>query len=448
MEEMNSMSHLMLNQVEQIADVKTCNIDNVEQRYYKVQWKCTWEPAIVLERFCGKIIADYEKGPSSYKNKIKTVEKKKQHNLVKGNNRTNLTGRSVDLRNYEESERFEDTCNLFSLSNSSKESPDDKEPDETCSTNEVQNVKNENLSATNNEVNIKLNLHNFDIKTEPDNEVFPNIDIQSEYDNTSFNHAITAEESSFNHPNTAEESTFNHAITAEESSFNHAITAEESSFNHAITEEDSSFNHAITAEESTFNHAITAEESSFNHAITAEESSFNHSITAEESSFTNKEQNYGFLLSLDSADLITEGVIINTNVESRNIRRNQSGNHCFKCQSCSYSTPKRSLLMRHMLKHIVEKPFKCSLCSYSAARKSKINSHMTKHTREIKCNLCAFSTPHFSSIKYHLMTHTGEKPFKCDQCIYATITKTNLKRHLKVHHPPSCRNNDMLTKEN
>jgi len=404
MEEMNSMSHLMLNQVEQIADVKTCNIDNVEQRYYKVQWKCTWEPAIVLERFCGKIIADYEKGPSSYKNKIKTVEKKKQHNLVKGNNRTNLTGRSVDLRNYEESERFEDTCNLFSLSNSSKESPDDKEPDETCSTNEVQNVKNENLSATNNEVNIKLNLHNFDIKTEPDNEVFPNIDIQSEYDNTSFNHAITAEESSFNHPNTAEESTFNHAITAEESSFNHAITAEESSFN--------------------------------------------HSITAEESSFTNKEQNYGFLLSLDSADLITEGVIINTNVESRNIRRNQSGNHCFKCQLCSYSTPKRSLLMRHMLKHIVEKPFKCSLCSYSAARKSKINSHMTKHTREIKCNLCAFSTPHFSSIKYHLMTHTGEKPFKCDQCIYATITKTNLKRHLKVHHPPSCRNNDMLTKEN
>jgi len=375
MEGMHSMSHLMFNQVEQIADVKTCNIDNTEQRYYKVQWKCTWEPAIVLERFCSKIIADYEKGPSSCENKIKTVEEKKQHNLVGGNCRTDLTENSVDMI---QTEQFEDTCNLFSLSNIFEETPlqrDDiekqvdqsqmsshrfnKESNETCSTNEVQNGLNESLPTTNNAVNNKLNLHNLDIKTEPDNEVFPNINIQKESYNTSFNHAITTEKSSFNHAD-----------------------------------------------------------------------------IAEESSFTDKEQNYGFLLSLDSADLITEGVVLNTNTESSNIRRNQLENHCFKCQLCSYSSPKKSILKRHMRKHTGEKPFKCSLCSYSASQKNNLQIHMSKHTGNYpyKCKLCPFSTAHYSSINFHIMTHTGEKPFKCDQCDYATITKTNLKRHIKMRH--------------
>jgi len=364
---------------------------------------------------------------------------------VEGNCRTNLTENSVDMiENHEETEQFEDTCNLFSSSNIFEETPlqrDDiekrvdqtqmsldrfsKESNETCSTNEVQNGLNERLSATNSTVNNKLNLHNFDIKIEPDNEVFPNINIQRESENTSFNHAITAEDSSFNH-----------AITAEESNFNHAITAEDSSFNHAITAEDSSFNHAISAEESSFNHAITAEESNFNHAITAEESNFNHANIAEESSVTNKEQNYGFLLSLDSADLITEEVVLNTNTESSNLRRNQLENHCFKCQLCSYSSPKKSILKRHIRKHTGEKPFKCRICSYSASQKANLQIHMSKHTGNYpyKCKLCPFSTAHYSSINFHIMTHTGEKPFKCDQCDYSKITKTNLKRHIKMRH--------------
>jgi len=65
MESIHSMSEILFNQVQQIADVKTCNVDNVEQKYYKVQWKCTWEPATVLERFCSKMIEDYNKHPQN-----------------------------------------------------------------------------------------------------------------------------------------------------------------------------------------------------------------------------------------------------------------------------------------------------------------------------------------------------------------------------------------------
>jgi len=379
MEGMHSMSHLMFNQVEQIADVKTCNIDNTEQRYYKVQWKCTWEPAIVLEKFCGKIIADFEKGPSSFRTQAETVGKKKQYNLAEGNCRTNITENSVDvIEEYEETEQFEYACNLFSSSNSFKESqlqrdniekpveqsemPSDRfnnELNETCSTNKVENVINESLSSTNNKVNNKLNLHNFDIKTEPDNEVFPNINIQSGSDNTSFNHAITADESS-------------------------------------TTNKDQSNELLVPPNSTDF-------------------------ITGSYHNF--------------SSDVILINDTASSSYTKRN-RRNQLLKNCLKCHICSYSYPGRSHFKRHMRKHTGEKPFKCSLCSYSASQKYNLKIHMGKHTGDyrFKCDWCPYSTNVHTSLKRHLMTHTGEKLFKCDQCDYGTIEKSNLNKHLLVHH--------------
>jgi len=361
MEGMHSLSHLMFNQVEQIADVKTCNIDNVEQRYYKVQWKCTWEPAIVLERFCGKIIAEYEKGPSSCRTQAE---------------------KSVDMiENHEETEQFEDTCNLFSSSNSFKElqlqrdkTEDHVEPSLNCvnkeaveisSTNEVQNVINKLLPPTNNKLNNKLNLDNFDIKPDPDDEIFQNINILNENSNASFNHAITIDESSFN-----------------------------------------------------------------------------RAITAEESSSTNNEQNNGLSVSFDPCNNFSSNIMLKSPTKaSSNTRRdprNKLTRNNFKCHLCSYCFPEKSQLNRHMRKHTSEKPFKCRLCSYSASQKSHIKIHMGKHTGDFlfKCDWCPYSTNVHTSLKRHLMTHTGQKPFKCDRsnCEYAAITKANLIKHLQVHH--------------
>jgi len=351
MESMDSMSHLLFNQIEQIADVKTCSIDNIEQRYYKVQWKCTWEPAIVLERFCGKIVADYERGPSSCRTQVKTVEKTKRQNLGEGNCRTNIVEKSVNMiENHEETEQFEDTCSLFSSSNSFKElqlqrdnieehieqslNHLNEEADKISSANEVQNVINEILPVTNN----KLNLHNFDIKPEPTDDGF-----------------------------------------------------------------------------------------------------LNNISTADESSTTNEEQNNGLSVSFDPCNNFSSNINLkNATISSSNTRRdqrNQLTRNCFRCNLCSYFSPKSSNLKRHMLKHTGEKPFKCSLCSYSAARKSYIKIHMSKHTGDylFGCDWCSYSTNLHTSMKRHSMTHTGEKPFKCDQCEYGTMEKSNLNKHLQLH---------------
>jgi len=391
MEGLHSMSHLMFNQVEQIADVKTCSIDNVEQRYYKVQWKCTWEPAIVLERFCGKIIADYEKGPSSCRTQVKTVEKTKRQS-VSIEKHVGLSGNSLNLSN--------------------------KGSDKICSTNEVQNFLIEKISTTNNKLNNKLNLHNLNIKTEPDKEPGETCPTKSAKDviNESlppYNFEIKPDLNdeifpSINILNENDDANFNHTIVEEESNFYGAITAEEPSFNHAITTEESSFNNAITAEESNFANKDRIDDITASYNKTPSYSNLFSNICSKDSSVTGLIKKHETKLSIN----------------------------CFKCHLCSYFAPERSKLKRHMSKHTGEKPFKCSLCSYSASQKHKIKSHMGKHTGDyrFKCDWCPYSTNFHTDLKRHLMTHTGEKPFKCDQCDYRTIRKAHLKHHLKCIH--------------
>jgi len=84
---------------------------------------------------------------------------------------------------------------------------------------------------------------------------------------------------------------------------------------------------------------------------------------------------------------------------------------CFKCHICSYSSPFKSKIKRHMLTHTGEKPFKCSECSYSASNKSTITRHMLIHTGEkpFKCKLCMYSASRKDSIKSHMLVHTGER---------------------------------------
>lgn len=49
------------------------------------------------------------------------------------------------------------------------------------------------------------------------------------------------------------------------------------------------------------------------------------------------------------------------------------------------------------------------------------------------CTLCSYRTPSRSDIDKHIRTHTGEKPFSCPHCLYQTANKSNLKRHMRTH---------------
>jgi len=309
MESMHSMSHLLFNQVEQIADVKTCNIDNVEQKYYKVQWKCTWEPATVLERFCGEIIDDYNKQP---KHQTEPVKKTKCRDVKIFTVNTEI-----------EKEDSRITPNLII-----------KEKFTACST--TNDVLYEDLPVNNynsatqhtfESVN-KLALNNFTIKPDPDQEVFPNIDILCESNPTTFNRG---EES-----NTTSEDT-----NKEQNKGFSAYSGD------LITESCSKFSKNISK-----------------------------STTAKNNGKRNQENQ--LLKECFKCQLCSFFTSQKSNIKIH--MRKHTSEKPFKCSICSYSTSCKTDIKRHMPKHTGDYPFKCNLCSYSTTRKHRLKRHnISKH---------------------------------------------------------------------
>ena len=69
-------------------------------------------------------------------------------------------------------------------------------------------------------------------------------------------------------------------------------------------------------------------------------------------------------------------------------KRFHSGEECFKCDLCAYSTGRQFDLKKHKRVHSGEKPFACSLCDYR--------------------------TKTYGHLRTHKLMHTGEKPYNCD----------------------------------
>ena len=75
------------------------------------------------------------------------------------------------------------------------------------------------------------------------------------------------------------------------------------------------------------------------------------------------------------------------------------------CSYCSYTSPKRYLLSRHMKSHSEDRPHKCSICQ-----------------RGFKS---------MASLQNHINTHTGVRPHKCKSCDSAFTTSGELVRHIR-----------------
>ena len=77
------------------------------------------------------------------------------------------------------------------------------------------------------------------------------------------------------------------------------------------------------------------------------------------------------------------------------------------CVICSYRTPYKGNIKRHLQNHSGIKPFLCKFCPHRSANKSDLQKH--------------------------LRTHTGEKPYICNFCQKAFTQGSSLNAHLRIH---------------
>nr|XP_042897784.1 gastrula zinc finger protein XlCGF7.1-like [Parasteatoda tepidariorum] len=137
----------------------------------------------------------------------------------------------------------------------------------------------------------------------------------------------------------------------------------------------------------------------------------------------------------------------------------------YDCTFCTYSTPFKGSLKTHINIHtkeqlytcvVCQKSFtdkifflslgflnkfqkrglhSCTFCTYSTPFKGSLKKHINTHTKErlFACEVCQKSFTDISNLKQHFRIHTGEKPYKCDICNKAFNQSSTLRSHKLIH---------------
>jgi len=408
------MSHLLYNQVDQIADVKMCKINDVEQRYYKVQWKCTWEPEIILERFCGKIIDNYNKHPDRVNQEMKIVNINDKSIDVTINSENECVGNQISSKNFKDTfVQNIDTETNFEYASSNR------------SNNGVNNTfeRNEDiLPQSDIACGSELLL---DIKSDPDGGTFPNVNIYNGINVSNLSSHVRTPDMSME---------LNSRIFPESNQLQIIVDQIQKNTSSDIAFENTSQDSSFIFNSRNLLDNVSIEKNNF-----ATKTYMKSNQNSNKSRQIENKTKFHYEQSLNRTSMVQldEGIAPG----SSNIYRTPTEHDvkitkkCYKCQLCSYSSALNCNFKRHMLKHTGEKPFKCNLCSYSSAHKHLLQFHFAKHTgvKPFCCQECSYATTMKSNLKIHLRTHRRERPFKCSKCSYSATTGGILKRHMLKH---------------
>jgi len=455
MEGMISMSHLLYNQVDQIADVKMCKINNVEAKYYKVRWKCTWEPETVLERFCGGIMEDYKKYQKcqSYDN---------NHDIPDGEDFSQIENSLHPCTELEVTNTTNHNNSVTLNTESYENEIDIQESFERV---------NETISASESfiETNIARNLNETVEETIVDTVPAITNDVDSSYSITIITPTDTIKTGfPVNHISTMNS---NHEGTLMASSMDECETEKQENDQYAIKNNltYNSKNQPSNCFKS--DGAISMAWDNSKGVINNTEAELKCNICSYSTSklLLLKKHNSYHIAKIRYICEICPYATAGSSAFSGHMRTH-TGEKPFKCNLCNYAARHQHHLKVHLLRHIEIKSFKCNECSYStnnggAFRKHKVlhnvveleeksmeikkcsictystmesrlfNKHMEHHNaqKRYQCSTCSYATSNSSNFKGHVRKHTGEKPYKCNLCNYAATHQHHLKAHLLIH---------------
>lgn len=90
-------------------------------------------------------------------------------------------------------------------------------------------------------------------------------------------------------------------------------------------------------------------------------------------------------------------------------QRTHTGEQPFKCDLCEARFSRRSILQKHVLKHVSpeEKPFKCPECGKGVNTQQHLDQHMGLHNRPFNCSHenCDETFRYEVQLKRHLIRH-------------------------------------------
>ncbi|KAL1453118.1 hypothetical protein WDU94_007290 [Cyamophila willieti] len=108
----------------------------------------------------------------------------------------------------------------------------------------------------------------------------------------------------------------------------------------------------------------------------------------------------------------------------------------FQCHICLKYLSSSSSLKVHVKTHSNEKAFKCPHCDTAFNQKVHLNDHILSHhtnMRPFNCQLCNKTYVSKSVLKKHLKKHLGLFKYSCEVCSKRFFERSSLKKHMRTH---------------
>ncbi|GFO12009.1 Zinc finger protein 26 [Plakobranchus ocellatus] len=111
---------------------------------------------------------------------------------------------------------------------------------------------------------------------------------------------------------------------------------------------------------------------------------------------------------------------------------NHTGEHCFRCCTCTKTFTTHKLLTKHLPAHRPKGLIKCSCCNQFFPSRISLSDHKLS-VRKFKCGICGKVFPNRASRLIHYKSDHKDTILRCPLCPLIYSTKKEVANHMKEH---------------